>query len=129
MHLVRTCYVYQFCGIIMMGGMVKSVGGWLKSFFLAIGNLCHSRRGNFSKLTWTNPPYTMLFRAKFNLIIGEYNRMIREARLLVLISHMVPLSISRHAIILVVVLVCILSTDSLAWSNRSLRSPKSLWPY
>ena len=127
MHLVRTCYVYQFCGIIMMGGMVKSVGGWLKSFFFAIGNLCHSRSGNFSKLTWTNPPYTMLFRAKFNLIIGEYNRMIREARLLVLISQPVTLYLSRHATIFVMVLLCILFMNSLDWAIRTLCCLNLLW--
>ena len=53
----------------IMSGSVKSDGGG-KNNFCDMGDLCHSRRGNFYELTWPTPPYPLLFHANFYLFIG-----------------------------------------------------------
>ena len=57
---------------------------------------------------------TLLFYTPFYLIIVDDNCLIGETRLSALISDLVPLLLMRHATSLVVVLLCLLSTKSLA---------------
>ena len=106
----------------MIGGSVKRDGLIFKILFCAMADLCHTRKGNLAKLTWPTPPSTLLFNAKLYLIIGEYHHMIREARLLALISCLAPLCQTRYATSLVMVILCLLSTKSLDWASRSLHS-------
>ena len=93
-----------------------------------MAGVCPSRRFNFSKLIWRTPPYTQLFDASFQLVIGEYYRLIRKFWLLMLISHPVNLYLLRYANRLVMVLLCLLSTNSLDWASIALRGPNYLWP-
>ena len=69
----------------MMGGSLKSDGG----SFGAMADLWLSKRGNFYKLTLPTPLYTLLFHISLYLTIGEYQSLISESRLFVLISYLV----------------------------------------
>ena len=62
------------------------------------------QEGGLFQIDLTFYPIPLLFHYNSYLIIGEYHHLIREARLSALISHLVPLSISRHVTILVRVL-------------------------
>ena len=101
----------------MMGVSIKSGRGIKKPLFWCNGWLMPT------------PPSSLLFHNNFYCIIGEYHHMIREARISALIPHLVPLSMSRHATSLVVVILCLLSKNSLAWDSIALHSPNYFCNY
>ena len=99
----------------------KWLGGLKLPF--SVDELCHSRRGNLAKLTWSTPPFIMSFCATFYLIVGEYHNLMGEARLLELISQMVYLYLPKNEKILVIIISYLLSTNSLYCVSRALCSP------
>ena len=73
--------------------------------------------GKIYKLTCPTHPSTTLFHAALPLIIKYDHSLIRQAWLLAQIPHLVTLYLSRNATRLVMVLLCLLSTNSFNWSS------------
>ena len=113
----------------ILGWSIKCDGRILKILFGTMGGLCHIKKGKVSKLTEPTLPCKRLFHTNFYWIIGKYHCLIREARLLELISHMVYLSLSSHATIFVMILLCLLYINSLDWASKKLHIKNEFWPY
>ena len=79
--------------------------------------------GNFSKLTSPTHPSILLFCAPLCLIIRDDHSLIRESWILALITHLVALFISSNVTRLVMILLCLISPNSLA--SPSSKPPQS----
>ena len=106
-------------------------GGWGRGnhFFCAMYALCHSRRGNFSKLTW-NTLSSTFFNPPPPPLILDYcrgSKLVREAWNLALPSHLFTISLSRNSASLVMFPDCLISLNNLDYHSRVIHVPNFFW--